>query len=233
MIKIKVAILDDNPKDQEKVKEYFNHISSSLLQYECSDFSEIDDSFYSGYDVYFIDIELGEKSGLEIAKKLKEINEEAVLIIYSKHNDLVFESFKFGAFFFIRKDTFDEDMEYCQMRLNEHFISFKREYTYRFNQTIIHLNHFDILFVEKIGHRIEIHLKDGTVLEEYKSLKQFIEDLNNPIFIQCHQSYIVNLHHVKKLMNNDFLVGNKHVQISRRYLNQAKKAYINYLEKKV
>ena len=58
-------------------------------------------------------------------QKVKKANNDAVLIIYSKHKDLVFETFKYGAFFFIRKESFIQDMEYCQMRLNEYFLSSK------------------------------------------------------------------------------------------------------------
>lgn len=233
MIEVKVAILDDNINDIKRVKNYFDEISSMNIQYKCTYFKHDSAEFYDGYDVYFVDIELGEINGLQIAEDVKRINKDAVLIIYSKHKELVFESFKYGAFFFVRKDSFNQDMEYCQLRLNEYFSSSKREYIYRYNQTIIHIDYLDILFIEKIKHHVVIHLKDGRVLDEYKSLKQIIDDLNHPIFMQCHQSYVVNLNNIDTLSNNDFIIHGKKVQISRRYLKSAKKEYLTYLNKKV
>lgn len=233
MIEIKVAVLDDNVNDQERVKNYFDKISNSTIQYICTYFSNENEEFYNKHDVYFIDIELGKINGLDIAEKVKKVNNDAVLIIYSKHKDLVFETFKYGAFFFIRKESFIQDMEYCQMRLNEYFLSSKREYIYRFNQTILHIDYLDILFIEKMKHHIVLHLKDGRVLEEYKSLKQIINDLNHPVFMQCHQSYVVNLNNIDTLSNNDFIIHGKKVQISRRYLKSSKKEYLTYLNKKV
>ena len=64
-------------------------------------------------------------------------------------------------------------------------------------------------------------------------MKQVINEIENVRFIQCHQSYIVNLSYVDKIENNDFIIQNEKVQISRRYLKKTKQAYIHYLNTKV
>ena len=228
MVKIKVAILDDEEKDLKKVHNYFNSISSSTIQYSCSEFKEIDTSFFK-HDLYVLDIELPTMNGFEVAQQIKEKYPQAILLIHSKRNDLVFESFKFGVFFFIRKDHFEIDMEYCILRLNEHFINNKKEYISN-NQVI---SYQDILYIEKVNHNIELHLKDGQVLKEKKSVKQIQSEIHSSTIIQCHQSYLVNLMHVRKIEESDFIIKNERIQISRRYYPTARKAYIEYLGKKV
>ena len=44
--------------------------------------------------------------------------------------------------------------------------------------------------------------------------------------MQCHQSYVVNLNNIDTLLNNDFIIHGKKVQISRRYLKSSKKEYL-------
>lgn len=225
---IKVAILDDEQKDLNKVHNYFKSISSNNIQYNCDEYQHINESFFN-YDLYVLDIELPSINGFEAAQMIKEKNPQAILIIHSKRNDLVFESFKFGVFFFIRKDHFEIDMEYCILRLNEHFINNKKEYISN-NQVIPYQ---DILYIEKVNHNIEIHLKDGQILKEKKSIKQIQNEIISNNIIQCHQSYLVNLTHVRKLDENDFVINKERIQISRRYIPSARKAYIEYLGKKV
>ena len=54
---IKVAILDDEQKDLNKVHNYFKSISSNNIQYNCDEYHHINESFFN-YDLYVLDIEL-------------------------------------------------------------------------------------------------------------------------------------------------------------------------------
>ena len=119
MISVKVAVLDDENKDIENVKNYFEDIKA--LDYQCTYFNNVNHLYEHEYDLYILDIEMPDTNGLEVAEKIKELYPYAIIMLHSKRNDLVFESFKVGVFFFIRKDHFKEDMEHAQKRLNQHF----------------------------------------------------------------------------------------------------------------
>ena len=233
MIKIRVAILDDEEKDLIRVQEYFKSISDNELTYECDYFYEVNENFYQQYDLYVVDIELGNSNGLDISKEIKEKCPNSVLIINSKRNDLVFESFKFGIFFFIRKDHFETDMSFAQIRLTEYFKSTKQVYLCKQKHSSYKIPYEKIKYIEKVGSNIEIHLNDHRTFIENKSIKQISSEIQNSYFIQCHQSYIVNLDYVKKIEDNDFILENEKVQISRRYFKKSKEAFIHYLNTKV
>ena len=149
MVKVKVAILDDEQNDLNKVHNYFKSISSNSIQYNCDEYKQLNEQFFN-YDLYVLDIELPTISGFEVAEKIKEKCPNAVLIIHSKRNDLVFESFKFGVFFFVRKDHFDIDMDFCQLRLKDHFVNNKKSIV--INQQLIPYQ--NIMFIEKINQNI-------------------------------------------------------------------------------
>lgn len=232
MIQVKVAILDDEIKDIERVKKYFVSISNQYLNFNCDEYLEVEEKFYNQYDLYVVDIELNNCNGLEISKIIKERCPQAVLIINSKRNDLVFESFRFGVFFFIRKDHFEIDMKFASARLLEHFKSTKQVYMYKQKQMSIEIPYEKIMVIEKVGNNIEIHLSDGRKLTENKSMKQILSEIKSNNFIQCHQSYLVNLSYVLRIEESDFVLKNDKVQISRRYLKKTKEAYIHYLNKK-
>lgn len=233
MIEVKVAIIDDEKNDLKQVHDYFQLHSTSNIQYNCDEYETITNEFYYNYDLYVLDIELKEINGLDIAKEIKIKNPNAILIINSKRNDLVFESFKFGVFFFIRKDHFEIDMSFAQTRLNEHFIERKKYYAYQTNKCIMNIPYQEIVYVEKIGYHIEIHLNNGEILQDNKSLKEFSNDIQSQLLIPCHQSFFINLSYVKRLEDNDFILEKCHIPISRRYMKQVKTMYIHYLNSKV
>ena len=231
MITVRVAILDDEKKDSSRVKEYFHAMSNQQIQYHCDEYTSVNHQFYDHYDLYVVDIELENISGLDIAREIKQKCHHAVLIIYSKRNDLVFESFKIGCFFFIRKEFFNDDMQYAYDRLRKHFLTAKRYYRYESKGIVRNIAYDSIEYIEKIGHDIEIHLENGEVLIERKTLKNIMNEIVVDTFIQCHQSYYVNLSKVQLLNQNDFVMTHNTVQISQRYYAQVKKKYVQYLSR--
>ncbi len=230
MVSVKVAILDDENKDIENVKRYFEKIKE--IDYQCTYFNNETHLFEEVYDLYILDIEMPDTNGLDVAEKIKELYPHSVIMLHSKRNDLVFESFKIGVFFFIRKDNFEEDMDYARIRLDKHFISNNLIYKYRNKDIIKNISHQNITYIEKIDHHVEIHLDDNSILIDKTSMRNIIPQFNE--FIQCHQSYLVNLNHVESLDEKDFIMKNKdRIQISKRNYMKVRKVYIDYLNKKV
>jgi two-component SAPR family response regulator len=59
------------------------------------------DSTY--FDVIFLDIDMPEITGFDAAKKVKEISPESKIIFVTSKHDLVYNSFEYQPFYFIRK----------------------------------------------------------------------------------------------------------------------------------
>lgn len=232
MVTVKTAILDDDLKDLEKISNYLTSYSNEKVSYEFYCFNEVSESFYKDYELYILDIESPTFNGLEVGKKVKEVNPNAVLIMNSKRNDLVFESFKFGIFYFVRKEYFEMDMHFALERINEFFISQKKYYKYQNKQNIIKIPYNTIMYVEKVKHGVEFHINDSRKMIENKALKDVMQEIQDISFIQCHQSYYVNLNYVDCIDGNDFVLQQERIQISRRYFKTVKQQYIQFLNRK-
>ena len=62
----------------------------------------------------------------------------------------------------------------------------------------------DILFLESDGSYVSVFLKDlNKPIMLSKSLREFEDLLNNPGFFRSHNSYLVNLRHIKKIIRSD------------------------------
>lgn len=111
---IRAAICDDEPTTLDYLHE---HISREFRRQG----AEIQiDKFTSGrnflnahkaelFDVIFLDIDMPEISGFEIAEQINNIS-EALIVFVTLHDELVFSSLKFRPFRFIRKPYLENEL---------------------------------------------------------------------------------------------------------------------------
>ena len=102
-----ILICDDNTafamQLQKDINEYF-HNPNMITNVITDHFDQIEGT----YDVIFMDIELNDKNGIEIAKYHKD-KHNCLVIFTSSHENLVFNTFQVEPFQFIRKNHYDYD----------------------------------------------------------------------------------------------------------------------------
>ena len=99
-----ILICDDNTafamQLQKDINEYF-HNPNMITNVITDHFDQIEGT----YDVIFMDIELNDKNGIEIAKYHKD-KHNCLVIFTSSHENLVFNTFQVEPFQFIRKNHY-------------------------------------------------------------------------------------------------------------------------------
>ncbi|SJZ40377.1 LytR/AlgR family response regulator transcription factor [Garciella nitratireducens] len=63
------------------------------------------------YDAIFFDIALSGMSGIEVAKKIREVDESSLFIFITSLNNKVYQVFQFDTFHFIRKSYFEKEIK--------------------------------------------------------------------------------------------------------------------------
>ncbi len=102
--KLKTMVLEDNPETNElmctTLKNFFAEVYSA---YDGDKALELYEEHQP--DIIFIDIILPGKSGLEIAKEIREINPRQMIVVVSASDDMgnISEAVKIGVNNFIRK----------------------------------------------------------------------------------------------------------------------------------
>ena len=59
--------------------------------------------------------------------------------------------------------------------------------------------------MESDRHYVTIHMADGTKIVTAEKLKDLEEKMNEPRFLHCHQSYLVNMDYIKDV-KDDFIL---------------------------
>ncbi|MFR7383482.1 MAG: LytR/AlgR family response regulator transcription factor [Anaerostipes sp.] len=109
-MRINIAICDDEQESLHMIqKELYNAANKLKIEietYAYNDGKKVLDSIYNeneDFDILFLDIDMPDISGLEIARKLRQKNLDIILIFISAHEQYVFESIEYNPFRYIRK----------------------------------------------------------------------------------------------------------------------------------
>lgn len=81
---IRIAIVEDNPKDRALTREYLDCVfEQESASYSADDFEKAETFLLKAnpvYDIVLFDIDMPGMSGLEAAKKFREIDRHAVIM---------------------------------------------------------------------------------------------------------------------------------------------------------
>lgn len=241
---MKICICDDDLEELSRTtnltKEFFNKLN---IEYEIDTFDNAKvlinklDFFYEEtfYDLYLLDI-IMQIEGIEVAKKIKEKDHDAIIIFVTSSKDYAVDAFSIHANDYIVKpikeadfkDKMDNILKLMQTRIKTTF-PFKTEY-----HDIMTIEIDSIIYIESTNRRMVLHL--DTYEEIYSPVlrtrfHQAIPfDYEKHHFFQCHSSYVVNLNAIKNITKNGFVMNNEDfVPISKQYYQEARRRYISFL----
>ncbi|MCF8379831.1 MAG: LytTR family DNA-binding domain-containing protein [Bacteroidales bacterium] len=246
---IKAIIIDDNPDIRETNKKL-------LAEY----FSEVEllgeaDSVDSGYDLIrntnpdlvLLDIELKDGTGFQILQRLKQYSFKVIFI--TAYDKYALKAIKFHAIDYILKpvnvtefrlavqstlDVIEKDLPTTEQS-NQFLTSFNSncgltKIMLRTLNTMHLVNISDILFCKNDNSYTTFYLISDEKIMVSKGIAFYEEILTDSGFYRPHQSFLVNLNHVKKLDKTDggfvILDSGKEIPVSTR----RKKGLIQILE---
>lgn len=182
------------------------------------------------YDVYFIDIEMPELSGLELAKKLRKMYVLAEFIFVSAYESYMYDAFfeKPGAF--IRKDNLTEDTADCVRYLKKIERRRKKTALLQDCNRQVEVNPFEILYCQNVEHYVWLYFLEEKRKMIRTKLNAVEEELTPYGFVRIHNRYLVNLNEVKNIDGLQMELKNGEcLTISRRYKEQVDIVMMNWI----
>lgn len=179
-------------------------------------------------DILFLDIELLELSGIQVAHFIREQleNRQMQIIFISAKSSYALSLFKTQPMDFLVKPIFqsniDEVLDKAIIILDKKNANFKYQYGKDFNS----ITYGDIIYFTSKGRKVILITVRGKK-EFYGKLKDILETLPEE-FISIHQSFIINKNHVKRY-NYEFveMFNGEILTISRVHRKQVR---LNLLE---
>lgn len=197
------GICDDNVNILDKFSKILENI---FMKYEydakigikTSDVDELLDYVNDNKtDVLILDINLkSNKSGLEIASKVRERNKNTYFIFTTAHLEYAMMAYKFKTFDYLAKPVTSERLEETIVRLFEDINGKPKQYIKVDNKKTI-IDSSEILYIKRDGMKLIFHTKSRDY-ETYSSFNKIMDSLPSN-FIRAHKSFIVNLDNIVNL----------------------------------
>jgi DNA-binding LytR/AlgR family response regulator len=230
-----IAICDDDPQDVKKISglllEHFdkNGYTGELFSFSSGEallkaFAE--DSF----DAVFLDIYMNGISGMETAKRLRELDPNFALVFITSSRDHALESFPLRPHYYVTKPIKREDIDNAFARCRSTFIKNARFVEMVSDRAKIKIPVCKLLYVETFGRETVFHTMEGDFTTTAQMLLDDLERELGGSFLRCHRSFIVNMNHIKTIAQQDFrLLDGSLVPMSQRRRTALRDAYADFV----
>lgn len=182
-------------------------------------------------DLVIMDIELGDKSGIDLALKTNAISPYTQIIYLTSYLQYVSDVYQSEHIFFIYKDHIDDYLSVAikkaAIEINKTHNTLLSVYWNKVKTDIIMKN---IIYIERNKRTSIIHTNENN-FKTAKSLDKLINELSDD-FVIVHKSYIVNMNYIKTINSSDILMKNgMSIPLSRSHQNIVKTRFTDYLIK--
>ena len=227
MDRLKIIVCDDEVVQQRIIRALLE-IQAELKFYASGRECLLEKGELMDTDIFLLDIFMPELNGIDIARELKNMGAEGKIIFITGGNDYITEAFEIHAFSYIQKpveyEKFAKVMHSvlkCLEKARYMDIVADRE------KRRIYLA--DIVYVETLGRRLLIHMKDEE-LETYLSVKSFMDEFGKSDFLQISRYVAVSISRIQRIVGrNLYLRDGRELLISEKYLPTTKKLHIEYM----
>lgn len=205
---INVLVLEDCKIQRKNLIHILLNTNLDLKIYESDNYAEsLTISKDLNIDLFFIDIELKESSGLEFALEIRKMDKYKLswMVFTTSHINYMIKAFKeVHCYDYILKPYEPGKITELTKTIleNTHKKNYKsavKKVIFRSNSLEIILSTPDIIFIEFYMKDSIIHTKTGNFRITRLSLKKALEIINEPFIVQSHKSFIININYVTKI----------------------------------
>ena len=164
----------------------------------------------------FLDMEMGTLSGMETARKLRDMDSGLQLVFVTGYDQYVFEGYSVGALGYLMKPASYEKLSDIMDRA---VITFLREedktFLCRSRDTLYRIPKRNILYFSSDRRQVSC-VTTGKTYTFYGKLDDVTDNIGRG-FIRIHQRYLVRAEAVDRLDGNEVFIGDTPLPVSRAY----------------
>ncbi|MET0466040.1 MAG: LytTR family DNA-binding domain-containing protein [Chitinophagaceae bacterium] len=208
---LKCIAIDDEPPALELVREYIARFPGVQLVQTFDD--AVSGAEYlrnTAIDLLFLDINMPDITGLDLARSLQE---KPMIIFTTAYKKFAFEGFELDAIDYLLKPiSFDrfskavnKAVEYYHYKNKS--VDTQEEHLFVYAEyRMIKIRLSDIEYIESLEDYIKIHLVDAKPILTLMTLKGVLEKLPSSRFSRIHRSYVVASGKVQSIQNKKVML---------------------------
>lgn len=231
---IQIAVCDD---EKRVLDEICNKVQNAFADINCpaeifkthKPFELVEHIKKNTIDVLFLDIDMPSLSGMDIAQFLMDSGANTLLVFVTSHDALVYQSFRYHPFGFIRKSHLDEEIDSVVKSVVGEWQKRNEHFGFKTNEGFFKVPFADILYFESESNYINLYCIDN----QFKfrgTITSLENELSTKGFIRTHKGFLVNQQHIFAIKGDDIkLSNNQLLPIGRTNRESVKKKILRYM----
>ena len=226
-----ISVCDDESKILEEIADF---IGKKFPQSKVKTFSD-GETFLADLenepDLLLVDIDMPGMSGMEVVAALAEEKSRTLIVFVTAHDELVYDSFKYHPFAFVRKKYLEDELRAVLKDCQKEIDGRSRRFVFQNGGQTINLAQSEILYFEGQANYLAIHTAGGE-FRMRSTMAAIEEELKNKGFLRIHKGFLVNLEHVKILKTENLeLDDGELLPIGKSYSDEAKNSILRYMRR--
>ncbi len=185
----------------------------------------------SSYQLYFLDILMPGKTGLQVAKEIRKTDRTAHIIFLTSSLEYAIEGYEVRAYDYLKKplDTKRlyhtlEELLGTKERPSAKWLQIKS------NGIIKNIPYNNICYIEARRNKLLVVENNGEKQETYGTFSSILTLLEEESdFTQTHRSFLINMRYIREFTSTSVtLQSGDQVPVSRNYSQTAKQAYFEF-----
>ena len=180
-------------------------------------------------DMVFIDVLMPGLNGIDVLKQLNKVSaiSPPLFVIHTAYEQFAFPAFQYKAFAYLTKPLSPRQLQ--QVLLDAYAVLQRNtgqtlqqqhpKLQFHIGSSTVFIEEQEIIMLEAAGNYVCLHTRHQSIIVR-ETLKDLVKRLP-PIFIQVHRSILINLLHIKQVVNASIsrivLSNGNEVRLSRRY----------------
>lgn len=183
------------------------------------------------YDVAFLDIDMPQMSGIDLARKIHEQWPNTVIIFITNYVQYAPDGYEVGAFRYLMKNQITEKLiDYLDLAIKERTKRL-RVITIQINGERINVPVSNILYMESSARIITMHLIENVrpMYQFYGNMSDLAQKFEILGFLRVHKSYLVNMKYIEIFQCKRLEIkGGILIPSSERKYSELKQRYLTW-----
>ena len=217
---IRIAIADDDAaflaKIQKYIQKYQKENGEDIQLTAFSDAKELIEGYSPVYD------------GMEAAEKIRQADEDVVLMFITNMIQYAIRGYSVGALDFVMKPVNYYTFSLKLTRAIGRIQKIEKEILLKQQDSVKKVPVEEIYYVEIQNRMLYYHTSEGEYVVR-GTIKNALDMLSPYHFVKCNHWYIVNLKYVTEVRDSTAIVAGKELEISQRKKNTFLNALMDYV----
>jgi len=245
---VKIGIVDDEKEAREQLRVEIARFEAEYnIRFEVYEFDSAS-SYLSAKsiacDILYLDIDMPQMSGMELAEKLRETDTEVILIFCTNLQQFAINGYGVSALGFLVKPVqwysfhmyLDRALKVIKKRASKLEEAESRRIVVKDGPVSKVIDAADIKYIEVRQHYLLYNIRDKTGQEAVLKVRGSMQDVAGLLlpygFVRCSASFLVNLSCITAVSRMDVYIGQEVLPIGRTYKEAFTKEFSRFLAKK-